>query len=180
MNRRAIVPLVAVVGLLLAGCGEETSDGGGAGGNGAGSSAGTGGGNGGGNDGGQSDDAALTMTEEQFGQRAEQIATQWPDVSGVAPDRDDAQLGLTSDAGPADQEITVTVGRGACDLDWGAWLEETDDLVIVGAWTEPDPEADVCTDQLMLEEVDLSLGSDLGDRAIVDAGTGEELTREPK
>ncbi len=175
MNRRAIVPLVAVVGLLLAGCGEEGSDG--DTGSGAASSGGggtDGAGDGGG--GGEPADTSPSMTEEQFGQRVEQIATQWPDVTGVTPPTDDAVLELVSDAGPNDDTITVTVGRGSCDLDWGAWLDETDDLVIVGGWTQPDPEADVCTDQLLLEEVELSLDADLGDRTVVDAGTGEELS----
>ncbi|MFG2733346.1 hypothetical protein ACGFX7_00860 [Streptomyces harbinensis] len=71
--------------------------------------------------------------------------------------------------------LTVSVGYGACDADFGAWLRETAELVIVGGWTVSDPAAGPCTEELLTGVRVLGLESELGGRPVVDAVSGAVL-----
>ncbi|RMI38137.1 hypothetical protein [Streptomyces triticirhizae] len=183
MRNKMIVPTVAVAGLLLAGCGSDsgTSDGaepedpaasapedpGGPGDEEPDDGGADGGGQAGGGD--QTADAA-------FDARAEEVAASWPEPPAPAEPNDQlATLHGMSPAEPSNEELTVHVPHGQCDDDFGAWVEETDELVIVGGWIEPDPTVDACVEILLVDEVPVALGSELGERTVVDAVSGQEL-----
>ncbi|KAB8168733.1 hypothetical protein FH609_007600 [Streptomyces sp. 3MP-14] len=187
MRTKMIVPTVAVAGLLLAGCGSEsgdTSEGaepedpaasapedpgdGGAGDEEPDDDDGTDGGQAGG--GQQAADAA-------FDARADEVAASWPEPPAPAEPNDQlATLHGMLPAEPGSEELTVHVPHGQCDADFGAWVAETDELVIVGGWIEPDPTVDACVEILLVDEVPVALDSELGGRTVVDAVSGQELT----
>ncbi|GAA1919588.1 hypothetical protein GCM10009716_30380 [Streptomyces sodiiphilus] len=74
--------------------------------------------------------------------------------------------------------LTVQVGHGDCDADFGVWVKETEDLVILGGWSVPDPEAEVCNDMLVIDPVEVELDAELGGRVVVDAVHGTDLFEE--
>lgn len=73
--------------------------------------------------------------------------------------------------GVDDTMLSYTVGVGACDRKVLPRVHETKDLVVVGATVETDLNA-VCTEQLLIQPVQVQLASPVGHRAIVDALTG--------
>lgn len=172
MRTTVVLPLVAAVALLVGGCGEETADEPPAGG-----SATTTEEEPTATPGDGEDDEDPAASSERFDQRAEEIARDWPDVDRLGSYHEDL-LGLEGVAAkpdPDDRTLMVRVGHGACDEDWGAWLEETEELVIVAGWAVEDPEVEACTDELVVDDVDVELSERLGGRTVVDAATGEEL-----
>lgn len=198
MRKKMIVPTVAVAGLLLAGCGsdsgtseesppddasqsapDEGQDDGeqGAGGDDADPGASAGGGEDG-EDGGNGGEAGggAQAADEAFGARADEVAASWPEPAPPAdPHEQLAALTGMFPAEPSNDELTVQVGHGQCDADFGAWVAETEELVIVGGWTEPDPSVDVCAEILVVDEAQVELAAELGDRTVVDAVSGEEV-----
>ncbi|MDT0265049.1 hypothetical protein RM844_01965 [Streptomyces sp. DSM 44915] len=199
MRTRMIVPVVTVAGLLLAGCGsdsgtsdgsqqddpgrsvpdeneddapEERPDDGTTGGEATGGEAG---GEAGGGEAGEGTDQAAAAFEA----RVNEVAESWPEPAPPG-DGHEQLTGLTGmDAADSTaDELTVRVGHGQCDADFGAWVAETEDLVIVGGWFEPDPEVQMCAEILLVDEVPVELNSELGDRTVVDAVSGEEVAVE--
>ncbi|MFC9067102.1 hypothetical protein [Streptomyces harbinensis] len=112
-----------------------------------------------------------------FEERADAIAASWPRPEplpgGGGPDLLPVQ-GVDS-VEPDATVLTVSVGYGACDADYGAWLRETAELVIVGGWTVSDPAAGPCTEELLTGVRVLGLESELGGRPVVDAVSGAVL-----
>ncbi|MFF2376902.1 hypothetical protein ACFVUW_21210 [Streptomyces xiamenensis] len=110
-----------------------------------------------------------------FDERADEIVRAWPDPGPF--DGGGADLlplsGMVA-ASPEDTSLTVHVGHGACDTDFGAWLRETEELVIVGGWNVPDPTV-ACTEQWLSDPYRIGLESELGDRPVVDAVSGVPL-----
>ena len=121
------------------------------------------------------DATPATVSPQLFEERAEEIVGAWPDPGPF--DSGGAELlplpGMDA-ASPADTSLTVHVGHGACDKDFGAWLRETEELVIVGGWNAPDPTM-VCTEQGLYDPYRIGLESELGDRPVIDAVSGVGL-----
>lgn len=69
--------------------------------------------------------------------------------------------------------LTYRLGVGACDENIVPLVQEHDDLVVVGGAVTKSP--GVCTDQLLLEPVSVTLDAPLGDRPVLDALTGQVL-----
>ncbi|MFB7896699.1 hypothetical protein ACFC1B_10220 [Streptomyces xiamenensis] len=111
-----------------------------------------------------------------FEERADEIVRAWPDP-GPFDGGGAALLPLPGmDAvSPADTALTVHVGHGACDTEFGAWLRETEELVIVGGWNVPDPTV-ACTEQWLSDPYRIGLESELGDRPVIDAVSGAPLS----
>nr|MDT0659183.1 hypothetical protein [Micromonospora sp. DSM 115978] len=70
-------------------------------------------------------------------------------------------------------ELTYRLGVGACDENITPLVEERDDLVLVGGGVTRG--SGVCTDQLLIEPVTVTLDEPLGDRPVLDALTGQVL-----
>jgi hypothetical protein len=178
MRTRILVPLLAAGALVLAGCAEEdAAPGGGA----PTSEPSDGGSDGPGDDAGPDGDAEEPGGTDEpdsgaFHTRAEEIAHAWPDRPEPLPDPR-AELWwveAVAATGPEDTELKVVIPHGACDVDWGAWLHETDELVVVAAWTAENPEIEACTEQVVLDDVTVELAKPLGDRTVLDAvGVGD-------
>lgn len=66
--------------------------------------------------------------------------------------------------------LEYQLGLGACDVDVKPLFAEYDDVVVVGGTART--EGDVCTDQLVLKPVSVTLAKPLGDRIVLDSGTG--------
>jgi hypothetical protein len=109
-----------------------------------------------------------------FVARAEEIAHAWPDRLEPWERKIDGGLlvvqGL-AETSPQDTTLVVAVGHGNCDADWGSWVHETDELVIVGGWSAMDPEAGACEAIMDIDDVEVALEAPLGDRTVLDAST---------
>ncbi|MEV0369545.1 hypothetical protein AB0I10_06930 [Streptomyces sp. NPDC050636] len=117
--------------------------------------------------------------QDPFEQRAEQIARDWPKVSPVSG-RKDTMLPLAGADRPkntAVREITVTVGHGACDAEYGVHTHESKGFVVVSGWGKKKDPKGMCTDQLVTNKVKVKLKSPLDDRKVVDAATGKQLLK---
>ncbi|MEV6315016.1 hypothetical protein [Streptomyces sp. NPDC051776] len=131
--------------------------------------------------GGCDDDTTTVSTGDEpsrFDRRAERIVADWPErvrpVSGRHGDMLPLE-GAELPRGHDGERFVVRVGHGACDADYGAHVRETDKVVVVAGWAVKKKDVDVCTDQLLLDNVDVKLEKDLGDRPVVDAATGKAL-----
>ncbi|MFG2191086.1 hypothetical protein [Streptomyces sp. NPDC048639] len=127
------------------------------------------------------DDTTTVSTGEEpsrFDKRAERIVEDWPQHVPPVKGREDDMLpleGAELPRGRDGHQFVVRVGHGACDADYGAHVHETDKVVVVAGWAVEKKDVDVCTDQLVLDDVDVKLKKDLGDRPVVDAATGKPL-----
>lgn len=191
MRSKVLVPMLAATALTIAACGGDSSgddspppaadagadDGaatGGAGDDGAGEDgAATGGA-----PGGEERQPGDLPDENVFLERAEQIAEEWPDAQPADNFSSPVLWAIEGvvEPDPGDTALTVVVGHGDCDADWGSWVHETDDLVVLGGWSVEDPAAEVCNEMLAVDEVEIELEQELGDRTLVDAMTAEEPT----
>ncbi|MFE7315030.1 hypothetical protein ACFU7T_18405 [Streptomyces sp. NPDC057555] len=116
---------------------------------------------------------------DAFEQRAAQIVRDWPKVTPVAGQHE-ALLPLAGAEHPTAKdarELTVTVGHGACDADYGARVLESKDLVVVSGWGKKKNPKGMCTDQLATHTAKVQLKSPLADRKVVDAVTGKQLLK---
>jgi hypothetical protein len=117
--------------------------------------------------------------QREFDERAEQVIEDWPGTSPAGQNDlvfvSDVQSVGRIDA--ADQGLRMTVGHGACDTAVGTLVRETEDLVIVGSWSETAPDM-MCTEQLLTTDMNVSLDGRLGERTVVDAATGLDVTSE--
>ncbi|MEE1930490.1 hypothetical protein V1J52_20260 [Streptomyces sp. TRM 70351] len=156
-RRTAAALLAATAALALAGCGEQQA----------------GGGQAGDEQTVRPQDPTPSAAPSPFEQRAAVIEKNWPDVT---PAKDSGLMPLqgVEPLKAGDLTLTVTVGHGACDTDWGVHLEESAELVILGGWHEAD-ENEFCTEQLVTDEVRVELDEELGGRTVVDAATGEAV-----
>jgi len=73
--------------------------------------------------------------------------------------------------------LTYRLGVGACDVDVRPLVREHPDVVVVGGSVTRSP--GVCTEQLLLRPVSVTLDAPLGDRPVLDAVTGQLLTLVP-
>ncbi|MET7749683.1 hypothetical protein [Micromonospora sp. NPDC005367] len=73
----------------------------------------------------------------------------------------------------AGNRISYQLGVGACDADITPFVYERDDVVVVGGGVTRS--AGVCTDQLKLQPVEVTLESPLGARPVLDVVTGAPL-----
>ncbi|SBT52316.1 hypothetical protein [Micromonospora auratinigra] len=69
--------------------------------------------------------------------------------------------------------LDYTVGTGACDSAPTPLVLERDDLVVIGAGVTS--ATGVCTDQLVLKPVRVTLKAPVGTRAVLDVGSGQAL-----
>jgi hypothetical protein len=69
--------------------------------------------------------------------------------------------------------LDYTLGVGACDEDITPIVAERPDVVVVGGGVRRS--AGVCTDQLLIEPVGVTLAEPLGDRPVLDALAGQPL-----
>jgi hypothetical protein len=76
-------------------------------------------------------------------------------------------------------KITYRLGVGACDTDIRPLVHETDTVVVVGGRVTP-PTSGVCTNQLKLEPVTVTLDAPLGSRPVVDWANGNALPVTPR
>jgi hypothetical protein len=117
--------------------------------------------------------------QSRFEKRAAQIEQQWPKVER-SKGRHQDMLPLQAAQRPVqgkEDNLTVTVGHGGCDKDYGARVKETDKLVIVAGWAKEKKDADFCTKQLVTDKTKVELKSELGNRTVVDAATGKTLLK---
>lgn len=127
--------------------------------------------------GGQTVSSEEPREQTRFEKRATAIEQAWPKVRKTEGRHND-MLPLEAAQRPAKGEETslkVTVGHGGCDTKYGAHVHETDKLVIVAGWAKKDEKADFCTKQLVKDETEVDLESELGERTVVDAATGKKL-----
>jgi hypothetical protein len=113
-----------------------------------------------------------------FEERAALIVERWPEVApleGYEPDLFPVN-GQPLRGVLAGRTITVSVGYGACDADYGAWVHETAEMVVLGTWRVPDPHpTQPCTEEWRSGDGEVRLERELGDRTVVDAATAEEV-----
>lgn len=115
--------------------------------------------------------------QTRFEKRAAQIEQEWPKVDKTEGRHRD-MLPLEAAQRPVkgkEDTLTVTVGHGGCENEYGAHVHETDKLVIVSGWSKKDKKADFCTKQIVTDKKKVKLQSELGDRTVVDAATGKKL-----
>lgn len=114
----------------------------------------------------------------RFEKRADLIERDWPEQPEPVKGRPSDMLPLEGAEKAAEDAttLTVTVGHGACDADFGVHLRESGELVIVSGWAK-EKDVDVCADQFLTDDVEVELADELGERTVVDAATGEELPR---
>ncbi|MBB0243898.1 hypothetical protein FNQ90_07210 [Streptomyces alkaliphilus] len=181
-----LVALAAATALTLTACGDATED------NGApGTAPPTGeettgtapGGEEDGDTGGTTGDGAggdaEEPSDEAFRERAADIEEEWPGVESLASSSDELwRLEGVVEPDPSDTTVTTLVGHGDCDLEWGARVHETEDLIILGGWSVEDPDVEMCTEVLLIDEVEVELDAEVGDRVLVDAVTGADMLGE--
>jgi hypothetical protein len=113
-----------------------------------------------------------------FEDRAGLIVERWPEVApleGYEPDLFPVE-GYPLLGTLAGRTITVSVGYGPCDLDYGTWLHETPELVVIGTWRVPDPRPEqACPEIGLYADVPVRLEQELGDRTVVDAASAREV-----
>lgn len=86
-------------------------------------------------------------------------------------------LGVTVSADG--RTLTLELFGGACDSKWGGLETEADGAVVIGGW-EVDPTPDVpCPAVGVLLTTTVRLKAPVGDRVIIDASTGQPVTRSP-
>ncbi|TDC29833.1 hypothetical protein E1166_29610, partial [Micromonospora sp. KC213] len=73
--------------------------------------------------------------------------------------------------------ITYLLGVGACDTGITPLVQEHDDVVVIGGGVVRS--TGVCTEQLVLEPVTVTLAAPLGTRPVLDVLTGRVLTEQP-
>lgn len=74
-------------------------------------------------------------------------------------------------------KLTYRLGVGACDVDITPLVREHPDVVVIGGAVTRSP--GICTEQLLLKPVSVTLDEPLGDRPVLDAVTGQLLTLVP-
>ncbi|TDC82637.1 hypothetical protein E1193_11125 [Micromonospora sp. KC606] len=74
--------------------------------------------------------------------------------------------------------VTYLIGVGACDTGITPLVQEHDDVVVIGGGVVRS--TGVCTEQLKLEPVTVTLAAPLGTRAVLDVLTGRVLTVQPR
>ncbi|MBM0237771.1 hypothetical protein JNW88_12435 [Micromonospora sp. ATA32] len=95
---------------------------------------------------------------------------------GVAPTRQgpDGVVGAQDLRAVDGARLTYRLGVGACDTGVTPLVEERDEVVVVGGGVTRS--TGVCTDQLKLEPVTVTLSAPLGARPVLDVLTGRPLT----
>ncbi|SDY70146.1 hypothetical protein SAMN05444365_103178 [Micromonospora pattaloongensis] len=93
-----------------------------------------------------------------------------PERSGQLPEELVAAQDLTAAEGA---KLTYRLGVGACDKDIERLVQEHDDVVVVGGSVRRSQE--MCTQQLLLHPVTVTLDRPLGARAVLDVATGRPL-----
>ncbi|MCE7081922.1 hypothetical protein [Streptomyces sp. ST2-7A] len=130
-------------------------------------------------DGPDAGDDTREPSDEAFLDRAGDIEEEWPEVEPLSSSSEDLwRLEGVVAPDPSDTTVTALVGHGSCDLDWGARVHETEDLIVLGGWSVEDPDVEVCNEMLVIDEVEVELDAEIGDRVLVDAVTGMDMLGE--
>lgn len=102
----------------------------------------------------------------QLPPQGDRVLQNLPEVDGL--------LGAMQQESVEGRSLTVGVGHGACDRDVAGHVVELDDMVVVGGTTSGF-EGVACTAQLLTSPVVFQLGRPLGDRPVIDIGSGNPL-----
>jgi hypothetical protein len=129
---------------------------------------------------GQADAPAWLFTVRELGGQVAQVAVA-PSAVVTPPEIDAGALPPAPDVRAAQDlakvdgtRLAYRLGVGACDENIKPLVYETEDVVVVGgSATRSDG---VCTDQLLLHEVAVTLDKPLGTRPVIDATTARVLT----
>jgi hypothetical protein len=90
-----------------------------------------------------------------------------------------AELAAAQDLTAVDgAKLTYRLGVGACDTDITPLLQQRDDVVVVGGGVTRS--SGICTAQLVLHPVTVTLDAPLGARPVLDAATGQPLLLTPR
>ncbi|MDG4833061.1 hypothetical protein O7627_27695 [Solwaraspora sp. WMMD1047] len=122
---------------------------------------------------------AWLFTIEELGAQVARVAVEPSAVTAVpepSPPAETAEPELVAaqDLTAVDgAELTYRLGVGACDENITPLVQERDDVVLVGGAVTRSSE--VCTDQLLIEPVTVTLDEPLGERPVLDALTGQVL-----
>jgi hypothetical protein len=109
------------------------------------------------------------LTPYSYGSSPEKLAPLGPAFVGGGP--------VWPSAGG--RTLTVGVAGSPCDKAWGGLVAEVGGVVVVGGWMQnPNPEQ-ACADVLELRRAAVRLAAPLGQRVVLDAGTGRPVTLEP-
>jgi hypothetical protein len=100
-----------------------------------------------------------------------------PPVSPMPQERDFMLVAAQTLDRVEERTVAYRVGVGACDKDIAPLVWESADVVVVGGSARP-PEGDrACVAMLKLTPVEVALTSPLADRVILDAVTGQPVTK---
>jgi hypothetical protein len=94
-----------------------------------------------------------------------------PAVPAMAPELAAAREVTLTDEG----SLAYQIGIGACHQNPRGLSYETDDVVVIGGVADPPAGDEPCIGSLALPVVDVALERALGDRVLLDAGTGRVL-----
>ncbi|HEX5596483.1 MAG TPA: hypothetical protein VFX61_10775 [Micromonosporaceae bacterium] len=96
-----------------------------------------------------------------------------PEAPAPADDLAEGLVSVQDLTGVDGATLSYRLGVGACDTDITPLLYESKDVVVIGgAVTRSDG---ICTDQLVLEPVTITLTAPLGTRIVLDAASGQPL-----
>ncbi|WP_328850560.1 hypothetical protein OG994_19610 [Micromonospora globbae] len=96
-----------------------------------------------------------------------------PEPSGAPRPAPDGVVGAQDLQAVEGTRLTYRLGVGACDTDITPLVQEREDVVVVGGGVTR--ASGVCTDQLQLAPVTVTLKAPLGARAVLDVVTGAPL-----
>ncbi|MER6595414.1 hypothetical protein ABT214_26895 [Micromonospora purpureochromogenes] len=106
---------------------------------------------------------------------APQSVTPVPEPTAPAPPAPVDVVGAQHTERVDGTRLTYVLGVGACDTGITPLVQEREDLVVVGGGVVR--ASGVCTDQLKLEPVTVTLSAPLGGRPVLDVLTGQVLTQ---
>lgn len=118
----------------------------------------------------------LAETEEPLARVAvaPEAVTAVPRLEGINFPHQSGLATAMSLARIEDAELTYRLGIGSCDNPPAPLVHEADDVVVVGGTASRVPGAQECPDNLVIEEVTVSLDAAVADRPVL-ATTGEVL-----
>lgn len=96
-----------------------------------------------------------------------------PAVSPPAPDHAEGLVAVQDLTAVDGTTVSYRLGVGACDTDVKPLVHETKDVVVLGGSVVASDR--ICTEQLLLEPVDVVLKAPLGTRPVLDAVTGQAV-----
>lgn len=101
--------------------------------------------------------------------------TQTPQVDVAEFDRPEQIRAATGLEEVGETSLTILLGAGACDENFQPLIYEATDAIVVAGTAEHDG-SQMCTDQMLLQPVEVELSAAIGDRMVIDAVTGSVLS----